>query len=911
MNRQHAAYPPSRGDVTAVSPRLPSGALLALTAAMTAATAVVTVLPASAGAAAPGGPAAVRAGTAPAVRSNRVRAEEWWLGNLHVPQAWQISRGAGITVAVLSSGVEATHPDLTGSVVTGPDFTGSGEVPGAPSWAIEGTSAASIIAGHGDNVGQASGIIGVAPAARILSIRVVLDATDPLNANPADVGRLPTTIAAGIRYAARHGAQVIDLPLDPASLASDGAATGGLSAAAGGSAAERAAVNYALGKGAVLVAPAGDNGEDGNEPTFPASYPGVIALGAVDRHFVRAPFSIRQSYVALTAPGVNLITASPPSGYRNMSTTDAASAIVAGVAALIRSRYPALTGSQVRQALLAGAARPPSATTPGDGAGTVDALKAIEAAALVAAPRAPASAPSTSPAKAQATPGKIRPAEGHPATGILSWAKAVLRDAAMAAGMLIVLLLASLIGIRFRRRRAERATLPAPEPRTLLSAPSGPLAAGARHTRAAAEKRAAAADAEAPGAAQRRTGPPPPGGRDWQSRAHPSDQGATAWTARPALPGAPQAVASGRPPRIVPAAARSSGPIPGSTVPGAASSGGRTRRKTRNRGRSGGRSGASSGASARGLPVRVTPVPRTVMRAEVSAPGGPPWDPAPMPEDEVPHEPVQRAPDPFALFAPSAPATSAPWDAAQAGPVADPGPIAPPGHTAPPPGHVARSGLVPPHNQDGPPGRPAPMVPPRPGPPHRRGQFGPGGVPGPRAPGGEAPGRGDVSSPREGWSGPNASGMAPLGGPPGPGGPEHPALPAGPAPSTDPAHPAPPAGAASRMPPAGPAGPAPPAGAASRMPPAGPAGPAPPAGAPSRMPSIGRLRSGGPVPSADPASPGEAAPLGPAMPGGLVPPERAGCRSCGRRVSRARQGHRSRRGRRARRSRHPLSGKQR
>jgi subtilisin family serine protease len=838
-NGQHAAGPPSRGDVTAVSPRLPSGALLALTAAMTAATVVGATLPAWAGAAAPGGPAAVRAGTAPAERSDRVRAQEWWLGNLHVPQAWQVSRGAGITVAVLSSGVEATHPDLSGSVVTGPDFTGSGEVPGAPSWAIEGTSTASIIAGHGDNVGQASGIIGVAPAARILSIRVVLDATDPLNANPADVGRLPAAIAAGIRYAARHGAQVIDLPLDPASLASDGAATGGLSAAAGGSAAERAAVNYALGKGSVLVAPAGDNGEDGDEPTFPASYPGVIALGAVDRHFVGAPFSIRQSYVALTAPGVNLTTASPPSGYRNMSTTDAASAIAAGVAALIRSRYPALTGSQVRQALLAGGlARPPSATTPGDGAGTVDALKAVEAAALIAAPRASASAPSTSPAKAQAPPGRIRPAEGHPATAILSRAKAVLRDAAMAAAMLIVLLLASLIGIRVRRRRAQRATLPAAEPRTLLSAPSGPLAAGARHTRAAAEERAAAAHAAAPGAARWRRGPPPPGGQDGRIRAHPSDQGAAARTAsRPALPGVPQAVASGPPPRILPVpgvppfpgpaspggpgrpgppgAARSGGPIPGSTVPGgtvpvAAVPGGRTRRKTRNRGRSEGRSGASSRVGAHGLPVRVMPVPRTVTRAEVSAPGGPPWDPAPMPEGEVPNEPVPRAPDPFALFAPSAPATSAPWDADQPGPVADPGPIAPPGHTAPPPGHVARSGLVPPHHQVAPPGRPAPRVPPQPGLPYRRGQLGPGGVPGSSVPGssvpgGDAPGRGDVSSPRGGWSDPNASGMAPLGGPPGP------------------------------------------PGAGSPIPPAGPAGPIPPAG---------RLRSGGPVPSADPASPG-------------------------------------------------------
>ena len=519
MNGQHAACPPSRGDVTAVSPRLPSGAPLAFTVVMTAATAVVAALPASAGPVAPGGPAAVRAGTAPRGRSGQIRAQEWWLASLHVPQAWQSSRGAGITVAVLSSGVEATHPDLTGSVITGPDFTGSGAA-GAPSLGIEGTSDASIIAGHGDNVGRASGIIGIAPAARVLSIRVVLDATDPLNANPADVGRLPAAIAAGIRYAARHGAQVIDLPLDPASLASDGAATGGLSAAAGGSAAERSAVSYAIGKGAVLVAPAGDNGEDGNEPTFPAAYPGVIALGAVDRHFVRAAFSTRQSYVALTAPGVHLTTASPPSGYRNMSSTEAASAVVAGVAALIRSRYPALTGSQVRQALVTGSvARPPSATTPGYGSGTVDALKAVQAAALIAAPRAPASAPSTPSAPAQAPPAKTRPTAGHPKTGILGRAKIVLRDAAIAAGTLIVLLLASLLGIRVRRRRAERGALPAPEPRTVLNAPSGPpgSAGGARHTRAAAEERAATAHmaAPAPGGPDpaARTGGPSPAAR--------------------------------------------------------------------------------------------------------------------------------------------------------------------------------------------------------------------------------------------------------------------------------------------------------------------------------------------------------------------------------------------------------------
>ncbi len=405
--------------MTAVSPRLPSGALLAITVAMTAATAVLAPLPAQAAPGAPGGIGASRAGMASQAAADKIRDQEWWLAKLRVTQAWAATRGTGVTVAVLSSGVDADHPDLTGSVITGPDFTGSGETPATPSWGIEGTSAASIIAGHGDNEGDAAGIIGIAPAARILSVRVVLDAADPLNGDPAAVQRLPAAIAVGIRYAAAHGAQVIDLPLDPASLASDGAATGGLGAAAGGSAAEQAAVDYALGKGAVLIAPAGDNGEDGNEPTYPAAYPGVIAVGTVDRHFGRAAFSNRQSYVALTAPGVNLTAASPPSGYRNMSTTDAASAVVAGIAGLIRSRYPTLNSSQVRRALVTGSVpRPPSATGAGYGAGTVDALEAVQAAALIAAPRAAPSASASSPAAAPPHHDPARSAQnGHPGPG--------------------------------------------------------------------------------------------------------------------------------------------------------------------------------------------------------------------------------------------------------------------------------------------------------------------------------------------------------------------------------------------------------------------------------------------------------------------------------------------------------------
>jgi subtilisin family serine protease len=448
---------------------LPSGARLALTASMMAATAALTTMPALASA------------SARAASDDQIRSQEWWLASMHVAQAWQLTQGSGVTVAVLSTGVDSAHPDLTGSVVTGPDYTGSGRVAGGPFWGVEGTSAASVIAGHGDGTGDASGIIGIAPAARVLSIRVALDATDPLNASAASVGRLPDAIAQGIRYAVAHGAQVIDLPLDPASLASDGAVSRGLHTAAGGSPAERAAAAYAVSQGAVLVAPAGDDGASGNAVDYPAAYPGVIALGAVDQHFARPQFASRQSYVALTAPGVNVAAAGPPAGYRTMTTTDAASAIAAGVAALIRSRYPDLTASQVQQALIEGTVSPPGQPgvgAPGYGAGTLDALKAVQAAIGITA--APATAPAAAAAAQPGPPAQARgpgggTAGGTATTGILGTAKAVLRDAAMAAALLIALLVASLVGIRVRRRRPALTPRAAPQPRMLLSAPVAPV----------------------------------------------------------------------------------------------------------------------------------------------------------------------------------------------------------------------------------------------------------------------------------------------------------------------------------------------------------------------------------------------------------------------------------------------------
>src|SRR6202034_2384362 len=99
------------------------------------------------------------------------------------------------------TGVDATHPDLTGTVTAGPDFSGTGRTPGSPYWGDEGTAVASLIAGHGHGPGGTEGITGIAPAARILSVQVTLEYDDPLTADPAVTKRLPDAIAAGIKWA--------------------------------------------------------------------------------------------------------------------------------------------------------------------------------------------------------------------------------------------------------------------------------------------------------------------------------------------------------------------------------------------------------------------------------------------------------------------------------------------------------------------------------------------------------------------------------------------------------------------------------------------------------------------------------------------------------------------------------------
>ncbi len=398
--------------------------------------AIITVSwPASAGAA-----GSARAGDA-------VQAQEWWLSSLHVSQAWQSAEGAGITVAVLGTGVDPRHPDLAGSVTAGPDFSGSGRTADGPFWGVNGTEVAGIIAGHGHGTGHADGLLGIAPAAKILAIRVTLEYNDPLNSDKAVTKKLPGAIAAGITYAVDHGARIIELPMDPGT----GGLTGqGNPAAAGGSPAEQAAVANALSKDVILVAPAGDDGEGADLVDYPAAYPGVVAVGSVGRNGQVASFSSRHSFVTLTAPGVSLTAATPPAGYAPISSTSLSSGIVAGVAALVLSRFPHLTGAQVSQ-VMAESVTPAGTRAPGAGLGVIDADRAVSLAAGLSQADQPAATPVPS-----RKPARLSTTAAHQGSAS-SVASSLIRYVVAGLGVLIALLVVLLLIMRSRREKARAA----------------------------------------------------------------------------------------------------------------------------------------------------------------------------------------------------------------------------------------------------------------------------------------------------------------------------------------------------------------------------------------------------------------------------------------------------------------------
>ncbi len=306
--------------------------------------------------------------------------QQWVLDMLNAEAAWSVTRGAGATVAVIDSGVNPDVSDLTGSVITGPDYTGVKTSPASRDWGVHGTWMASLIAGHGHDEGL-SGVIGVAPEARILSIRVIPDRADP---HYSKYEREPETViqqslADGIRYAVAHGARVISMSI-------------GYSAPSG---TVREELQQAYDRGVVVIASAGNSGgpagsgRDAEAPeSFPANYPGVISVGAVNSNGDVAGFSSDNLSVQVAAPGVSVPAQGRDSQYWWVSGTSPACALVAGVAALIKSRYPGLAPDLVASALTSTTTdRPASGYDSQVGFGIVNAAAALAKAGELAGVR--------------------------------------------------------------------------------------------------------------------------------------------------------------------------------------------------------------------------------------------------------------------------------------------------------------------------------------------------------------------------------------------------------------------------------------------------------------------------------------------------------------------------------------------
>ena len=278
---------------------------------------------------------------------------QWHLPRVGAPAAWDSAQGAGVTVAILDTGVNGSHPDLAGRMVPGWNFhdnnADSADVHGHGT-ATAGTAAASL--------SNAVGVSSVAGQAMVMPVRI----SDPTGY------AYWSTIAQGLTYAADHGARVANISFEVA-----------------GSSAVQSSADYMRGKGGLVIVSAGNNGIDENLPQTAS----MIPVSATDTTDARAGWSSYGAFVAMSAPGTGIYTTTRDGAYGSWNGTSFSSPIVAGVVALMMSADPKLSGAQVENLLhfrcrrLLGAA----GRDPVYGHGLLDAAGAVQAAksALLAA----------------------------------------------------------------------------------------------------------------------------------------------------------------------------------------------------------------------------------------------------------------------------------------------------------------------------------------------------------------------------------------------------------------------------------------------------------------------------------------------------------------------------------------------
>lgn len=314
---------------------------------------------------------------APAAHADQWRDKQYWLKETGITEAWKVSKGAGVKVAVIDSGVDAKHPDLKGSVTGGYDASGSGAADGRKSIGAKpehGTLVATILAGRGHQPKDASpspvprsasapgpdGMVGVAPEAEILSVSTWLGSPNP--SGKSDQDQIPEAV----RWAVDNGAKVINISL--------------------GSTTPQwpqswdAAFLYAEQKDVVIVAAAGNRVGGNTQVGAPATIPGVLTVAGLDRKGVASVDASSQGIsIGVAAPAEDLVGGIPGGGYAEWAGTSGSAPMVAGVAALIRSKWPDMSAEQVINRIVATAkdAGPPG-KDPLYGFGVLDAAAALK-----------------------------------------------------------------------------------------------------------------------------------------------------------------------------------------------------------------------------------------------------------------------------------------------------------------------------------------------------------------------------------------------------------------------------------------------------------------------------------------------------------------------------------------------------
>jgi type VII secretion-associated serine protease mycosin len=266
--------------------------------------------------------------TPQSVSADPVRDRQYWLSDYGFTKAWALSQGQGVKVAIIDTGIDASHPALEGAVVGGTDVSGLGSSDGLTPVgqnSYHGTMVASLIAGRGNPEDDAAGVLGTAPKAQLLSVSMAfgVDGVDT-----------DSQVAEGIIWAVNNGARVINLSLTRNSVSWPESWD--------------EAFLYAFEKDVVIVAAVGNRLDGTEQVSAPATIPGVIAVAGVDINANASELSSISGFtIGVTAPAEDLVAAYPGGEYRIWSGTSGAAPIVSGMVALIRSLYPEMDAANV------------------------------------------------------------------------------------------------------------------------------------------------------------------------------------------------------------------------------------------------------------------------------------------------------------------------------------------------------------------------------------------------------------------------------------------------------------------------------------------------------------------------------------------------------------------------------------